>query len=205
MQFIAPLRITNPTPIALSAVHITPEEYLERERAATDAKHEYFAGEMFALAGGSVRHAQIITRIARLLGNQLEGKDCDVVTGDVRVRVNETGLYTYPDVVAWCNEPAFPDDARDTLLNPTLLVEVTSPSTADYDRSRKFEHYRTIPTLQDYLVVAQGVMHVEHYTRQAENRWLLTDFRAPDDEIVLQGVPALLRLADLYERISFDA
>ncbi len=190
--------------MALPAVYITPEEYLERERAATDAKHEYFGGEIFGMAGGSFRHAQLITRIARLIGNQLGGGDCDVVTSDVRVRVSETGLYTYPDVVALCGEPQFPDDHRDTLLNPSVIVEVLSPSTADYDRGRKFEHYRALPTLQDYLVVAQDVMHVEHHQRQAESRWLLTDYRSPEDTLELVGVPARLTLSSFYERISFD-
>lgn len=191
--------------MALPAAHITPEEYLELERAATDAKHEYFAGEIFAMAGGSVRHARIISNAHHALRNALAGKPCDAFTSDVRVRVSETGLYTYPDVVALCGEPELPDDHEDTLLNPTVLIEVLCPSTARYDRGDKFLHYRTIPSLQDYLVIAQDRMHVEHHQRQAEGRWLLTDFRSNGDTIELTGVPARLSLSDLYDRISFDA
>jgi Uma2 family endonuclease len=129
---------------------------------------------MFAMTGGSFPHALIIGNLAGELRQQVKGRGCKVCPNDLRVRVRETGLYTYPDVVVVCGEPRLDGEHRDTLLNPTLIVEVLSPATEVYDRGEKFEHYRTIDSLAEYLLVAQDKPRVDHYLRQDGNRWLLT-------------------------------
>src|SRR4051812_40698878 len=131
--------------------HLTPEQYLEIERAA-EYKSEYFDGEMFAMSGAREAHNVVAMNIGAELREQLRQKPCRVYPSDMRVRVSSTGLYTYPDVVAVCDKPQFADEVTDTLLNPVLVVEVLSPSTEAYDRGRKFDHYKTIESLREYLL-----------------------------------------------------
>jgi Uma2 family endonuclease len=114
-----------------------------------------------------------------------------------------TGLYAYPDVVAVCGEPRFLDDQDDTLLNPGLIVEVLSPSTEACDRGRKFEHYKSIESLREYLLVASDRMHADLYTRQPDGRWLLTSADKLEDSLTLESVGAEVALADLYEKVEF--
>ena len=142
----------------------TPAEYLALEREA-DHKSEYLAGEIFALAGASEAHNTITLNFAAALHAQLRGRPCRVFANDLRVRVQASGLYTYPDVLALCGERRFEDAHRDTLLNPTLIGEVLSPSTEAYDRGKQFGHYRRLESLIDYLLIAQDEVRVEHYTR----------------------------------------
>lgn len=153
------------------------------------------------MTGASRRHNLACLNIAASLHAQLRGKPCEVYTNDMRVKVSETGMYTYPDIVAACESPAFEDAAVDTLLNPVLIIEVLSDSTERYDRGAKFLHYRTLPSLQDYLLVAQDECRVEHYARQAGNRWLLTEYRDLDDSLDLESVDCQLRLREMYERV----
>jgi Uma2 family endonuclease len=134
---------------------ITPEEYLEIERTA-ERKSEYYQGEMFAMAGGTPRHAWIVANLIGGLWQQLKGRPCRVASSDLQLRVSTTGLYTYPDVMVVCGEPQFPADQRNSLLNPSVIIEVLSDSTGDYDLGRKFRHYRTLPSLRDYLTAAAG-------------------------------------------------
>lgn len=122
----------------------------------------------------------------------------------MRVKVSPTGLYTYPDVVVVRDEPQFEDAQGDILLNPTLIVEVLSPSTEDYDRSTKFEHYRTLASLQEYLLVSQDTVHIVHYTRQPENTWMLAETTRLTDTIVLPSIAATLVVAEVYEKVSFE-
>ena len=122
----------------------------------------------------------------------------------MRVRVSATGLYTYPDVVAICGEPRFLDGQRDTLLNPGLLVEVLSPSTEAYDRGRKFEQYKAIESLREYLLVASDRVHADLYTRQADGRWLLTSADRMEDSLALESVGSQLNIGDLYEKVELS-
>jgi Uma2 family endonuclease len=144
---------------------VSPEEYLEQERLA-DRKSEYFQGEVFAMAGASPRHVSIVTNAVIELGQQLKRKPCRVYPADLRLRVTSVGLYTYHDVMVICGEAQFADDQEDTELNPVLIVEVLSESTRDYDRGRKFQHYRKLPSLAGYLMIEQDEPHIEHWTRQ---------------------------------------
>jgi Uma2 family endonuclease len=188
---------------------LTPEQHLEIERRA-EYKSEYYNGEMFALSTGwrshDVRrsHSVIAVHVATQLDNQLRRRPCEVYPSDMRVRVSATGLYTYPDVVVVCAPPQFLDEVTDTLLNPTLLVEVLSPSTEAYDRGRKFEHYRRIESLRQYLLVAADRVQADLFTRQPDGQWLLTSKSSLDDEMVLDSIDCRLKLADIYEKVELE-
>ena len=180
---------------------ITPQEYLEQERKA-EYKSEYVNGRIYAMSGGSRQHSVIAVHIGTALDTQFEGRTCDIYNSDVRVKVNETGMYTYPDVSAVCGESVFEDAAVDTLINPILIVEVLSPSTEAYDRGDKFEHYRYISTLQEYVLVTQNRTRVEKYTRQGE-LWVLTTYRGLDAVLALESVDCRIPLRKIYGKVAF--
>jgi Uma2 family endonuclease len=181
---------------------LTPKEYLAIERRAT-GKSEFLDGETFAMSGASRRHNLIGLNVASDLRAQLRQRPCEVYASDMRVRVAATGLYAYPDVVVVCAAPEFEDAELDTLLNPTLLVEVLSPSTADYDRGGKFEHYRALPSLSEYLLVAQDRPHLAHYVRQADSSWLLSEVEGRAGTMVLPSVGCSLSLSEVYAKVEF--
>ena len=181
---------------------MTAEEYLALERQAS-YKNEYFNGEVFAMSGASRRHNLISLNIGAELRAQLKQRSCEVYTSDLRVKISRTGLYTYPDVVVVCEEPTFEDADVDTLLNPTLLVEVLSKTTEDYDRGGKFEHYRTLTSVQEYLLVAQERCHVVHYTRQPDNTWLLAETSDIHAHIHLSSLGCDLALSEVYAKVHF--
>jgi len=180
----------------------TPEEYLALERKA-EYKSEYLAGEIFAMSGASRQHNLIAGNVFASLHAQFRNRPCEVYMGDMRVKVSPTGLYTYPDVVALCGEPQFDDEQKDTLLNPTVIIEVLSPSTEAYDRGSKFGHYRKLTSLVEYLLISQDEPHVEHYVRQADNQWLLSETSSVQDAVQLPSVNCSLVLAEIYEKVEF--
>ncbi len=181
--------------------YITPQEYLVIERAA-EYKSEYFDGEMFAMAGASRQHNLIITNIVGEFHQQLKGRQCNVYANDLRVKNNPTGLYTYPDIIVGCGDEQFEDEELDTLLNPTLIIEVLSKSTKGYDKGMKFTHYRQIESLREYLLVAQKTYHIEHYMRQPDNRWLLEETRNLQDTLSLPSISCHLALAEVYDKVE---
>jgi Uma2 family endonuclease len=181
---------------------LTPDEYLELERRA-EQKSEYFQGETFAMAGASPRHVRIVTNIVIELGRQLKGASCQVFSTDLRIRVMSTGLFTYPDVTVVCGELRYADTHKDTVVNPVVLIEVLSDSTRDYDRGRKFQHYRAIESLAEYLTIEQDEPHLEHYVRQPENRWLLTEIAAREQGVTLASIGCTLALNDIYDKVEF--
>jgi Uma2 family endonuclease len=183
--------------------YITPEEYLALEREA-EYKNEYFDGEIFAMVGASRKHNLITTNITRELSQQLKTKPCEVYSSDMRVRIPNANIYTYADVSVACGEPKFEDAELDTLLNPDLIVEVLSKSTASYDRRQKFAFYRTIESLTDYILVSQEALHVEHYTKQPDGRWLLSDFRSTEDVVKLDSLSCSLPLGEIYDKVSIS-
>lgn len=180
---------------------ITPEEYLARERQA-EQKSEYFNGEIFAMSGASPRHVLIVTNVVAELRGQLKKRPCTVYSTDLRVKVSATGLYTYPDVVVVCETPQFDDEHQDTLLNPTLIVEVLSDSTKDYDRGGKFEQYRTLPSFVEYVLISQDKHHVEHFVRQPDKRWILSETNRPEDAITLTSIGCTLVLQEVYDKVD---
>lgn len=181
----------------------TVEEYLALERAAA-YKSEYYKGEMFALAGASIQHNYITGNVFALLYTMLKEKPCSVFSSNLRVKVQEVGLYTYPDIVVCCGELVVEDSHGDTLLNPSLIVEVLSASTEAYDRGKKFEYYRLIPSLQEYVVAAQDRAHVEVFTRTDAGRWLLSEASGREGSIELASLGHTLALADVYNKVEFE-
>lgn len=179
---------------------LTAQDYLVWERQQ-DTRHEYFDGQIFAMTGASRAHNVLCANVLASLHGQLRGKPCEIYANDMRVKVSETGMYTYPDVVVACREPRFEDQTVDTLLNPVLIIEVLSDSTERYDRGAKFAHYRSLPSLQDYLLVSQTECRVEHYTRQPGYHWLLTEYQDLGDRIELNSLGSHLILSEIYERI----
>jgi Uma2 family endonuclease len=179
---------------------LTPQEYLAIERKA-EFKSEFFDGEMFAMAGATREHTLISGNVHADVHNQLRGRDCEVYQSDMRVKVSPTGLYTYPDVSVVCGKPQFEDAEVDTLLNPKVIVEVLSESTEGYDRGKKFQHYRNISSLMEYVLIAQDSPHVEVHTRQAEGRWLLWETNDLTSIVRLQSIECSLKVSDIYARV----
>jgi Uma2 family endonuclease len=187
---------------ALPKIRYTPEEYLAIDRQAP-FKSEYRAGEIFAMAGASEEHNIITVNVTVTLGSQLRGGPCRPFAADMRVRVGPADLYAYPDVVVVCGERRFADEQRDVLLNPTVIIEVLSPSTEDYDRGDKFTGYRHLASLQEYLLVAQDRPHVEQYTRQPDGRWLRSEAAHLEAVIHLSSLAADLALSEVYADVNF--
>lgn len=179
----------------------SPEEYLEFERKSA-SKHEYLKGEVFPMTGASLKHNLITLNIGAGLKQQLKQTDCKVVNIDMRVKAPGATLYTYPDVVVFRGEPVLEDETFDTLLNPCLIVEVLSRSTAAYDQEIKFGYYRTIESLNEYVLVAQNTYHVAQYAKQPDGRWLLTDIRGLDSSVTFSSVPCALALKEIYDGVS---
>jgi Uma2 family endonuclease len=186
-----------------TTTYLTPEEYLTIERKA-EYKSEYINGEMIAMTGASRIHNLITANIIGELRQQLKEALCEVYSNDMRVRIPATGLYTYPEAVVVCGEPKLEDSFFDTLLNPTLIVEVLSSSTESHDRDRKFSDYRTVESLAEYLLVAQKEYRVEQYVKQSDGRWLLTDIRSIENTVELVSVPCVLALKEVYHKVNLS-
>jgi Uma2 family endonuclease len=183
---------------------LSPEEYLTRERKAA-FRSQFYRGEMFAMAGGSPRHSLITANVIRELGSALKGRPCTAYDSNLRIRVSTTGLYTYPDASVICGKLEFDDEHRDTVLNPTVLVEVLSPSTEAYDRGKNFGHYRQLPSLQEYVLVEQDGPRVERHARNADNTWTVTFKSGRDQSLELVSIGVALRLAEIYDKVDFSA
>jgi len=181
---------------------LTPEEYLEIERRA-ERKSEYFHGEMFAMAGASYAHVVIVDNLNHELKVRLKAGRCRVHSSELRLRVAPIGLYTYPDVMVICGGPEFADDRRDTVVNPVLIIEVLSESTEAYDRGKKFDQYRTLPSLREYLLVAQDAPRIERWIRQPDDNWLRAETSGGDASIRLASIDCMLPLAGIYDQIEW--
>jgi Uma2 family endonuclease len=183
----------------------SPEEYLALERKA-EYKSEYVNGQILAMSGASREHNLISGNIFGEIRSQLRGKPCEVYIGDMRVKVSPTGMYTYPDVVAVCGERRFEDEQIDTLTNPTAVVEVLSPSTEAYDRGVKFAHYRKLASLQEYVLVAQDEVRIEHFARHngTGGQWVLTEMDDLDGTLHLASIGCDVALRDIYDRVEFS-
>lgn len=188
--------------MALAKTFMTPEEYLKFERASQE-KHEYYAGEIFAMTGASENHNLIVTNIVGALHPQLRPQPCKIYANDMRVKPRSNILYAYPDISIGCGTPEFEDDEFDILLNPIVIIEVLSPSIEAYDRGKKFQHYRTMPSLQEYILIAQDSIRIEDYGL-VDNQWVLTDAKTLDTVINLPSINCTLRLSDVYEKVIFD-
>jgi Uma2 family endonuclease len=180
---------------------VTEEEYLTIDRAA-EVRSEFFDGEMFAMSGGSMRHAQLQANLHGELYVALRGSDCQAFTSDFRVRVSPGRIYTYPDVTVVCGRPLLVDERQDILINPAVIFEVLSPSTEYYDRGVKFQYYRAIESLTDYILVNQNEIRIEQYTRGEANTWTLRDYQRAEEELRIDSIGTSLLLARIYDRIE---
>lgn len=189
---------------AIPKTKLTPEDYLKFERKSEE-RHEYFDGEIFAMSGAKRNHNKVVGNLSGLIWQHLKGKDCEFYPTDMRVFVPETGLYTYPDLVVVCGEPEFQDDVFDTLLNPILLIEVLSETTESYDRGKKFQHYRSIESLQEYILVSQNEARIEKYVRHGDGFWLLSEAVGIDSNIEFSSIECEIELSEVYDKIDFSA
>jgi Uma2 family endonuclease len=187
--------------VAIQKQRWTRESYLAFDRAS-DEKHEFIDGNVCAMTGASENHNLINVNITIALGIQFRGRPCKLYANDMRVRLPSRN-YVYPDIAVVCGEAQLEDEHLDTLLNPTVIIEVLSPSTESYDRGKKFEHYRALESLQEYLLVSQEQAHIERYIRQ-EDGWLLTEAKGMEASIELSSIGCALTLADVYDKVTFD-
>lgn len=187
---------------AIPKSKMTPQEYLDFERNSEE-KHEYFDGEIFAMAGAKRRHNVVNSNFNGLIWQHLRGKSCENYANDMRVMIPRTGLYTYPDLVVVCGEPQFQDDKSDTLLNPVLIIEVLSESTETYDRGKKFQHYRSIETLQEYVLVSTEEARIEKFQKTGNGFWFLSEAIGIGANIELSSIEQTVSLAEIYDKIDF--
>ena len=181
---------------------LTEEQYLAIERAA-EFKSEFLEGEMFAMSGTSMNHGRLQRNILVELDNRLRGKGCEAFPSDLRVRVSSR-MYTYPDISVVCGAPALADEHQDSLLNPVVIFEVLSPSTETYDRGAKFQHYRTVASLREYVLVEQNQVRIECYTRQPGDTWTLRDYKHLEDELAIDSIGISIPLSRIYDRVEFS-
>ncbi|MEM6281608.1 MAG: Uma2 family endonuclease [Chloroflexota bacterium] len=181
----------------------TRADYLAFEREQTDIRHELIDGEIVAMSGASYEHNVIVANLMGLFYNQLADRPCQNHPSDMRVHVPATGLYTYPDVSVLCGEPELEDEHGDTLLNPSVIIKVLSPSTERYDRGKRFQHYRSITSLREYVLVSQEQYRIEHYIRQQDDTWILRDLVGLDAVLELASIDCKLSLNSIYRKITF--
>jgi len=183
----------------MTRVRVSPEEYLELERAAEE-RHEYLDGEIVAMSGGTVEHSLIAQNIIGELRNALRPKPCKVFTSDMKIRIESANRYTYADAVVVCGPPRLADEVRDTLLNPTAIFEVLSDSTESYDRGEKFAGYRTLPSVQEYVLASQKQEQVEHFHRQPDGSWLLHVY-GTGETVSLPSLGCELKVDEVYFKV----
>ena len=181
---------------------LSPQEYLELERKA-EFKSEFLDGEMFAMAGGTPQHSLIATNLASEFSSRLKAHTCTAYNADLRIKIEETGLFTYPDLSVICGPLQFAEGTNDTVLNPTLLVEVLSNSTEAYDRGKKFENYRQIPELREYLLVSQKEPRIEQFVRQEKEQWLLLEAAGLEATLALPSLEIKISLAEVFAGVEF--
>lgn len=182
----------------------SPEEYLELETAA-ESKSEYRNGLIIPMAGGTPNHNRITGNFYAALNFALKGQAYDVFASDLRLWIPQARLYTYPDVMVVSGQLQFAEGRKDTITNPLIIAEVLSESTANYDRGEKFRFYRTIPTLQEYILISQTEMHVEQFAKTADNKWILSEYDGQDTILTLNHIQFQVSLKDIYDKVDFDA
>lgn len=183
--------------------HVSPEQYLETERLALE-KHEFYRGEIFAMSGATFRHNQIFKNTYINLGSKLKGKPCQPYGSDLRIHIPNNSLFTYPDIFIICGQPEMTDTIKDTVVNPSVIMEILSKSTYDYDKGQKFTLYRDIVSLKEYILIDSMSVRVEHYYKNDDGSWTLKDYRTIDDKIHIQTIAAELLLSDVYTDVVWE-
>lgn len=191
---------------------VTAVEYLEWEKASVE-KHEFYRGEVFpmgghgellAMSGAGKRHNRIFTNIFGGLFSQLKGKLCQPFGPDLRIHIPENSLFTYPDISVICGDMIASDIDEDSFIQPTVIIEILSPSTRSYDRGEKFGLYRDIPALKEYILVDSLSIHIEAFKINAGGFWELEEYQSPEDELRLDSIDIALRVADIYFGVKLD-
>jgi len=182
--------------------YMTPEEYLAMEEAS-EIKHEYYQGETFAMAGGSVNHNRVNKNLVKHFESGLSGKPCEAFMDNMRLWIKANGLFTYPDLMVVCGEPEFYEGRDDMITNPVVIVEVLSKTTQDYDRGDKFKLYRSIPTLQEYILIDQYSVHIEQYYLEAPKKWAFVEYNELTDILKFAKIDFQISLQDIYRRVEF--
>ena len=188
--------------VAQPVRRFTETEYLELERRA-ECRNEFFDGEIFNMSGGTPLHSQIATNLAREFGNKLKARPCVPYNSDLRLKVEATGLLTYADLSVVCGPLQFAAGTEDTVVNPTVIVDVLSGSTEAYDRGKKFEHYRQMPSLRQYLLVSQTEPRIEQFIRQESGQWLLRETAGVGATLALQSLEIKIFLAEVFAAVEF--
>jgi Uma2 family endonuclease len=183
--------------------YYSPEEYLALEEVA-DYKSEYIDGEIYPMTGGTVNHNKIALNFSTELNFAFKKLDYEVYMGDVRLWIPKRRIYTYPDVMVVVGEPEYYNNRTDTITNPKVIVEVLSKSTQGYDKSDKFDYYRSIPTFEEYILIHQNKMYVEQFYKTGKKRWSFGEYDAEDEAIALNSVPCQISLTDVYNKVKFE-
>jgi Uma2 family endonuclease len=183
--------------------YVSPEQYLEMERASEE-KHEYYKGEVFAMSGASWNHNVIAKNINTLVLPFLTKSPCNMFGSDLRIHIPENSLYTYPDFSIICGEAKTTDEEKDNVTNPSVIIEILSKSTRDYDRGAKFSLYRSIKALKEYILIDSTSIFVELYIRQPDNNWLLKEYKQLTDSFYISTIGLSLFLKDIYEDVNIN-
>ena len=176
---------------------ISQEAFLETERLAFE-KHEFFRGEVFAMSGASISHNRLLKNCLTDLATKLKGKKCEPFGSDLRIHIPKNTLYTYPDISIICGEIETTDDKFDTVTNPSVIIEILSASTKNYDKGQKFDLYRDIQTLKEYILIDSEQVVVEKFYRNDDNSWLLTEYKTLESSFSINTVDLELKLSDIY-------
>jgi Uma2 family endonuclease len=187
---------------AMPKPKFTVNEYLELERKA-EYKSEFYQGEIFAMAGASRQHNRVKENLVGELFARLKGGPCQTFSSDQRVSIEALGLYTYPDIIIQCGKPVYDLADADTLTNPTAIIEILSPTTERYDRGAKFRHYQKLPSLIEYILVAQDEPVCERYVRQADGSWAMNFVVGLEDTLAFHSIPPKIPMADVYAGVEF--
>jgi len=180
----------------------TPEEYLAAEETA-EFKSEYYHGEIFALAGGTINHNRIVRNVCSRLNQALSNHKCEAFMNDLRLWVKAKDLYTYPDILVVCNKLEFYPERDDTIINPTVIIEVLSEATKNYDRGEKFLCYRFIPGFKEYILIDQYKIHIEHFCIGEKGKWELTEYNDINEILLFSQLDVQLPLRDIYFNVEF--
>ncbi|MBX3254388.1 MAG: Uma2 family endonuclease [Chitinophagaceae bacterium] len=190
--------------VAYGRQKLTIEEYLAMEEAAVE-KHEYFKGEIFAMSGSKVPHNRISGNLYAILHQKLKGKNCRPYNSDQRIHIEANTLFTYPDISVVCGEDVTLNNDNWNILNPTVIIEVLSPSTKNYDRGEKFRLYRDIPMLQEYILVDSEHVHIEVFRLNAAHRWELEEYNFLKDQLYIKAINEIIPVAEIYDGVRMDA
>jgi Uma2 family endonuclease len=192
------------TALPVSDKPITEADYLAFERTS-EIKHEFIDGEIYAMTGASPNHNLVVASTIAAIHNQLRGKPCKIYPSDMKVRTPSTGSYLYPDISVVCGESQFDDEQRDILLNPTIIIEALSPNTERYDRGKKFQSYRELASMQEYILIAQDSPHIERFVRQKDDLWQFSEAHGLEASLDLASIMCKLALVEVYEQVDFDS